>query len=102
MSDVAVGSTFQPQNNPDSTPNGHKWDAIAIIEELSHFDKSLCEGSDPQLVDTRGHFGPNFFVKEVRHGAETPRTVKNFFVSEIEKTARYAMPFVRNLRLLLK
>jgi hypothetical protein len=94
--------TFQPKLDAEIEPQNQEWDAIAIIEELSFFDESLCEGTDPQLIDTSSTFGKNFFLKEFKTSSGELKLVKNYFVNEIQKTARYMIPFARNVRLLLK
>lgn len=69
-----------------------QWDAIAVIEELALFDKSL-EKVDADHVLTHSYWGPNYFMNE--------DGIKNYFISEVEKVARYALPFVYNIELWL-
>ena len=67
-----------------------EWDAIAVIEELALFDKSL-EHRDPDHVLTHEYWGPNYFV--------SAEGTKSYFISEVAKVARYALPFVYNINL---
>lgn len=79
-----------------------KWDAIAIIEELFFHDKSLDMGLDPDMINSAPKWGGNYFWEEVPMPNGTTRVKRNYFVSEVGKSARYAMPFVRNIAHLLK
>ena len=74
-----------------------EWDAIAVIEELYWQDKDSSEGSDAHLNDMGPYWGSDFFFDLV-----DGRPVKNYFVGEIEKVARYAVPFVKNIRRLVR
>ena len=46
-SDVHHGGNFIPSQ--DSTYPPTKWDSIAVIEELSQYDRRYNNGIDPQL-----------------------------------------------------
>lgn len=78
-----------------STSSSVKWDSIAVIEELSLFDKRL-EVENESRIDFCQHWGPNYFVDMA--GVQPMR---NFFVLEAAKVARYAVPFVRNIELIM-
>ena len=52
MSDVAIGSQYTPKSAAGEPLPSQKWDAIAVIEELCVFDRQMCEGTNPDLVDT--------------------------------------------------
>ena len=102
-SDVHHAGNFNPY--PEEKDAASKWDSIAVIEELQEHDKSLNDGKDPHLLKTERYWGPSYFTDEVQTAAGASswwsapaKTVKrNFFVAEAEKTARYALPFVRNI-----
>lgn len=85
-SDVHAASAHIPaEGNP-------KWDAIAVIEELYWHDKWACEGKEAHLNDNSSIWGKNFFFDKVGN-----KQVKNYFVAEVEKVARYALPFLKNI-----
>ena len=62
------------------------------MEELSLADDRFNQNVDPQLVNFEPFWGPSYFVDEI-----SGSKIRNFFVVEAEKTARYALPFVRNM-----
>ena len=76
------------------------------MEEMQEYDKSLNDGKDPFLLKTERYWGPSYFFDEIpvynMAGYQTPVLRKNFFVSEAEKKARYALPFVRNISHFIK
>lgn len=76
------------------------------MEELQEFDYSLNDEKDPYLLMTKRYWGPSYFTDEVTvshwFSAPTIATRRNFFVAEAEKTARYALPFVRNISHFIK
>ena len=92
--DVHFGGSFQPNG-------GLKWDSIAVVEEMWRFDESSSEGRDPQLIDNSRYWGHNFFYDQQSVGG-SESLVKNYFVGEIEKVARYAVPFAKNLKSLIR
>ena len=65
------------------------WDPIAVIEELACHDPSLEMGTSAQPVNWQQFWGQNYFVG--------PSGRRNYFVAEMEKVARYALPFVKNI-----
>ena len=69
------------------------WDAFAVIEEFMHFDESYSEGVDPRLVRYDKYWGPNFFVE-----IDGKRKKRNYFLSELEPSARYALPLIKNIK----
>ena len=103
-SDVQAGATFVPQG---FTSEQKKWDAIAVIEELWRFDNESSMGKDPLLLDNSAFWGENFFIDNTVPQEEQSSTeamtsaVKNYFVAELEKVARYALPFVKNMEWLM-
>lgn len=64
------------------------WEAIAVIEELALFDKTL-EKQNPDHVLTHKFWGANYFISDTG--------CKNYFVNEVARVARYALPFVHNI-----
>ena len=93
-SDVEASAKFKFKEGGVTT----MWDGIAVIEELYYEQEPhqrqhlLPVGNNPHLVDTRPYWGPSYFLEG---------TKRNYFVAEVEKVSRYAIPFVRNLKLLL-
>ena len=69
------------------------WDSLAVVEELATFDRQLDGGIDPCAVDTSEKWGA-YFVHECGR--------RNFFVGEIAKVARYALPYVRNIGMMIR
>ena len=63
-----------------------------MIEDLYWHDKETSEGKDPHLLDLTNFWGSNYFFDTVNG-----QPVKNFFIAEVEKHARYALPFVKNI-----
>ena len=55
-------------------------------------DNESSEGKDPHLIDLSEFWGSNYFFDTV-----DGQPVKNFFIHEVEKHARYAIPFVKNI-----
>jgi hypothetical protein len=55
--------------------------------------------TDPQMVTPSKYlWGASYFLD---YDAEGTRTIRNYFMSEIENLARYAVPFVKNIDLLM-
>ena len=103
-SDVHHGGNFNPF--PGDSHSDSKWDSIAVIEEMQEYDTRLNDGKDPHLLKTERYWGPSYFFDDVLaynwSGHRDPALRRNFFVSEVEKTARYALPFVRNMSHFIK
>ena len=93
-SDAYASSTFTPSGFSVEQP---KWDGILVMEDLWWQDNESSEGKDPMLNDNSAFFSNNFFVNEV-NGAQ----IKDYYVAELEKTARYAVPFVKNISRLIR
>lgn len=91
-SDVHASATYKQDGKP-------KWDSIAVIEELYWFDKTASEGKEAHLLSMDRYWGSNFFFDDHPSQAEP---VKNYFVGEVEKVARYAVPFLKNISRLVK
>jgi len=68
-----------------------------VVEELYCHDRELCEGADPLLNDMTEFWGSNFFFDTV-NGVP----VKNYFVREVEKVARYAVPMTKHIKSLFR
>jgi len=49
-------------------------------------------GTNPDYVETSQFWGASYFTDECQG-----KTMKNYFVSEVEDDARYALPFVANI-----
>lgn len=92
--DAWAGGNFVPQGFAVPQP---KWDSIAIIEDLWWYDRDSSEGKDPNLYDCSSFFGESYFSDTTATGEVT----RNFFISELEKSARYAMPFLKNINRLM-
>jgi hypothetical protein len=69
-----------------------RWQSIAVIEELGYEDSRLDDGIDPDSVNCSSKWG-DYFLSESGH--------KNYFVSEVARVARYALPYVRNINLMM-
>jgi len=69
-----------------------------------HFHDQSYAGSlgDPRLVNTSNYWGADYFWEEVSLASGITRIKRDFFVSEVERVARYALPFVRNISMLMK
>ena len=63
-----------------------------MIEELFWHDNWLSEGKEPHLNDTSAKWGPDFFFDTV-----DGKQVRNYFVAEASRFARYALPFLWNI-----
>ena len=64
-----------------------------MIEDFWWFDNSSSMGKDPLLLDHSAYWGDNYFVDTING-----QPVKNYFVAQVEKVARYAIPFVKNMQ----
>ena len=110
-SDVYATSTFRYLDNPENLKmmmpgmqmnfaKHEMWDAIAVVEELyleepcADKRKLLTNGTDPHLIDMKSYWGESYFYHD--NGR------RNFFVAHLEKSARYAIPFMRNLKQLIR
>jgi len=69
-----------------------------VIEELALYDKTLEMGRAADHVLTTEKWGPNFFFD---CNSDTEEIKLNYFVSEVSKVARYALPFIKNIKLML-
>ena len=49
------------------------------------------------LLENSANWGDNYFFDKV-----DGKDVKNYFVCEMEKVARYAVPFAKNIKRLIK
>ena len=67
------------------------------MEEMWQFENDSSEGKDPLLIDNSQYWGNNFFVDTV-NGSD----VRNYFIAEMDKVGRYAVPFLKNINRLHK
>ena len=51
------------------------------------------QGLAKDWVDTRALWGDSYFIECLNEN----ETLPNFFVSEVAKRAKYALPFMRNI-----
>lgn len=89
MSDVhssALGNTDQVT-----------WESFAVIEELANYDGRFRQGSKPDNVMTENYWGPDYFFEFVNG-----KRMRNLFVTEAARVSRYAVPFMKNIALLMK
>jgi hypothetical protein len=64
---------------------------------MCYLDKSFCKEEDPNLIPhAQGIWGPSYFLDE-----GTQKVIRNFWVHEVSECARYAVPFIKNIDLLL-
>ena len=64
-----------------------------MIEEFHHEDATYAEGVDARLIPHNANYwGPSYFMHDNK---------KNYFVSEVEKVSRYAVPFIKNIKYLM-
>lgn len=90
-SDALAATYCKPRGQP-------AWQSIGVVEELWWFNNGSSEGKDPHLIDNSTFWGANHFVDTLADGSQ----VKNFFTKEMETAARYAVPFLKNLGMLLR
>jgi hypothetical protein len=70
-----------------------RWDAIAVVEEMSLIDKTFEKGRKARLVPhTEMFWGPHYFYDREQ---ETNNLLRNYWLSKIEMGARYALPFLK-------
>lgn len=93
-----------------------KWHPIAVVEEFDMLDSSFSQGVSPDLVpfDQKIWGGgglwqpkhcPRYFFDEVytfvfpnsKQLIPSGGTNRNFFITELSKAARYALPFLKNM-----
>ena len=68
-----------------------------MVEEMWWIDNESSEGKDPLLIDNSPNWGENFFIDTVNG-----QKVRNYFMAKVDKVARYAVPFVKNIRRFIK
>ena len=87
-----------------------KWDSFAVIEEFFQLDPSYARGVDPHLIPhDEAHWGPSYFTYKVNipkegalKGEREDKIMVEHFVANILATARYAVPFIKNIDMLMK
>ena len=86
--------------------NGAKWDIIPVIEELSDFDGTLVRNFERNVVGHYNNFwGPSYFLDDEEafgyyRWAKSGRkkgVARNFFIYEMAKVSRYAVPLLDNI-----
>jgi len=93
-----IHATHQFSQKLKSHGNKASWEGIAVIEELSAEDRSFEEGVSARLVPHNEKiWGKSYFYDDFEG-----KVTRNFFVSEMDKVARYAVPFVKNIKYLLR
>jgi hypothetical protein len=72
-----------------------KWDPIVVMEEMCHIKQEYYGVNYPTVLPYEEDFwGKSYFVDK----GERP----NFFIKEIEKFSRYAVPLIRNITIMFK
>ena len=108
VGDISATSDFNQRLIETNHPS--RWHAIAVIEEMSFHDKSFENGVDAKLIPyDQNLWGKDYFVEvNVEEdmeggsgGAPTVHVVKNFCIYEASKVARYALPFIKNIKHML-
>ena len=70
------------------------WDGFAVVEELADYDPSL-EGPNPSpTIKYDKYWGKDSYFAEPADGG---RPKRSYFLSQVEDSARYMLPFVRNI-----
>lgn len=77
--------------------SGARWDTVAVIEEFSSYERSYEHQKNANLVPHVHKFWSNSYFTENIEG----KIHKNYFVAQIEKQSRYAVPFLKNIDFLL-
>jgi hypothetical protein len=90
-----------------------RWDSIALMSEMSWLFRSRQEEKDPVLIQHNTQvWGSSYFLdnKNLERTSsqglfteisEGNTFYKNFFVTEAEKIARYAIPYVKSMYYLM-
>ncbi len=69
------------------------WDGFAIVEELAQYDTSLHYGIDPKLIKNDKYWGEKTYFVENEDGER----LRSYFISKLEGTSRYMLPFIKNI-----
>lgn len=78
------------------TTLAQKWHSFAVIEELAQVDPRLRENLPADHIDTSRLWGPSYFYEE-----QEGQRVKSLLVGEVCRVARYAVPYMRSISLLM-
>lgn len=70
------------------------WDSFAVIEEMLHYDESYAEGVDPKIIKYDKYWGAHYFFEHFDNGL----IKRNYFIAELEKSARYALPLIKSIK----
>jgi hypothetical protein len=92
LSDIHATAQF----NQKQQEQGNKavWDCFAVIEEFNQIDKKYELGHDAQLLPwAPERWGQSYFL----HKNKDQEIMRNYFVCELDKVARYALPFIKNI-----
>ena len=89
-SDVYAATLCKPPGEP-------QWQSIGVVEDLWFFDNAVSGGKDPKLAQVGAFWGLNYFSDTV-----DGRQVKHLFARDMERAARYAVPLLRNINMLMR
>ncbi|CDW90182.1 UNKNOWN [Stylonychia lemnae] len=81
-----------------SSSLNENWDAFAVVEEMNHYDDRYCEGVSPLLMKYEQYWGESYFIEKSLDGK---RIKKNYFISQVEDCARYMLPLMKNINLMM-
>ena len=70
-----------------------------MIEEIGIIDPTLDMGRAADHVTTTERWGPSYFIDTTEN---SDQVFINYFVAEVAKEARYALPYVKNIELMLR
>ena len=98
-----VHATFEYNERLKHRESNLRWEAFAVIEELTDLDESLDFGSEARLIPHNTHFwGPSYFLYEQIDPITKDKTVqRDYFLSEVAKVSQYAGAFVKNITRLM-
>lgn len=71
-----------------------KWDGIMVIEDMNYYIKDSEKLYGPHHLYRYDKYWGGYFWDEVDDENGKKKEVKNFFVDEASKRARYAIPSV--------
>jgi hypothetical protein len=105
-----IRATYEFDKQLQNSNNQARWHSIAVIEQLSFLHKDLEWGMDGQmqphntklwgsgfLLEDQDPFYKAFYANSVKYGYDQDSKIRNFFMCEIEKHARYIVPFIKNI-----
>jgi|LauGreDrversion4_2_1035121.scaffolds.fasta_scaffold19049_8 hypothetical protein len=89
--DQYITDAFASSTNPG-------WDGFAVVEELADYDASFETENDSPSIKYDKYWGKDTYFVEKQDGG---RPKRSYFISQLEDSARYMIPFVRNIELWL-